>query len=119
MATEIRIILADAVLTGTLNDSKAAREFAAMLPLTLTLEDYGSTEKISNLPHRLTRDGAPAGYAPSAGDITFYSPWGNLAVFYHDFHYSAGLIPLGRIEAGVEALRQPGAITARIELEVE
>lgn len=86
-----------------------------MLPLTLRLEDYNGTEKISDLARKLTREGAPAGFDPSAGDIAFYAPWGNLALFYRDFRYSEGLLPLGRIEAGVEALSRPGPITARIE----
>lgn len=103
------------VLTAVLNDSKAAQEFAAMLPLDLTLEDYNRTEKISDLPRELTRERVPAGFDPSAGDITFYAPWGNLALFYRDFRYSEGLVPLGHIEGGVEALARPGPIAARIE----
>jgi hypothetical protein len=42
-------------LPATLNDSPAARDFAALLPLTLTLKDYAATEKISDLPRRLSR----------------------------------------------------------------
>ena len=85
-----------------------------MLPLTLRLEDYNGTEKISALPRKLTRGGAPAGFDPSAGDVTFYAPWGNLALFYRDFRYSEGLVPLGRIERGIEALSRPRSITAKI-----
>jgi len=56
-------------LTATLDDNETARDFAAMLPLTLTLEDYASTEKISYLPRKLSTTGAPAGTAASAGDV--------------------------------------------------
>lgn len=115
MPTRIQISVDGTVLSAVLNDTKAAQEFAAMLPLTLRLEDYNGTEKISDLARKLTREGAPAGFDPSAGDIAFYAPWGNLALFYRDFRYSEGLLPLGRIEAGVEALSRPGPITARIE----
>ncbi|CAN7649736.1 cyclophilin-like fold protein [Phenylobacterium sp. LjRoot225] len=115
MATKIRISLDGTVLTATLNESMAAQEFAAMLPLTLTLEDYNRTEKISDLPRMLSREGAPAGFDPSAGVIAYYAPWGNLAVFYRDFRYSDDLIPLGRIDSGVEALSRPEPVTARIE----
>jgi hypothetical protein len=31
------------------------------------------------------------------GDITYYAPWGNLAIFYRDFGYSPGLVRLGHI----------------------
>ena len=53
MITSIRISSGDIVLTGTLNDSKAAQDFANLLPLTLTLHDYNGTEKISDLPRKL------------------------------------------------------------------
>ncbi|WP_337926728.1 cyclophilin-like fold protein [Paenibacillus caui] len=36
--------------------------------------------------------------------ITYYAPWGNLAIFYRDFRYSSGLIKLGSIDAGGEKL---------------
>ena len=90
MTTKVRISLGGTVLNGSLNDSKAAQDFAALLPLTLTLQDYNATEKISNLPRKLSCEGAPAGFEPTAGDIAFYAPWGNLALFYRGFRYSAG-----------------------------
>lgn len=115
MRNKIRISFDGAVLTGSLNNSKAARDFAAILPLTLTLQDYNGTEKISDLPRRLSREGAPDGFEPIAGDIAFYGPWGNLAVFYRGFRYSPGLVSLGHIDAGLEILSRPGSMTARIE----
>jgi hypothetical protein len=86
-----------------------------LLPLQLTLEDHAATEKISDLPRRLSIAGAPAGTTPSAGDIAYYSPWGNLALFHRPFRYSEGLVTLGRIDTGVEALRRPGRLTVTIE----
>jgi hypothetical protein len=87
-----------------------------MLPITLTLTDYASTEKVSDLPRRLSTEGAPEGITPTAGDITYYAPWGNLAIFYKDFGYSRGLIKLGRIEADIGALRDAGPMQATIKL---
>lgn len=79
-------------------DSPSARDFLSQLPLKLPLRDYAGTEKIADLPRKLTREGAPAAITPVKGDVTFYAPWGNLAIFYKDGHHSPGLIPLGRIE---------------------
>jgi hypothetical protein len=81
----------------------------------LTLEDYAATEKISDLPRRLSTEGAPAGSDPSIGDIAYYSPWGNLAIFYKDFRYSSELIKLGKIDSGVEALNVRGSAKVTIE----
>jgi hypothetical protein len=40
---------------------------------------------------------------------------GNLAIFYKDFGYSRGLIRLGRIDSGIEALNVPGSLKVTIE----
>jgi hypothetical protein len=113
---KIKLKLPDKTLTATLYDTPAARDFASMLPLTLTLEDYAKTEKVSDLPRKLTTDGAPAGADPSVGDIAYYAPWGNLALFYKDFGYSDGLILLGKLDGDAEALRAPASLEVTIAL---
>jgi hypothetical protein len=113
---KIRMTVEGTVITAMLFDNPTSRDFASMLPLVLTLNDYAATEKISDLPRRLTARDAPAGIDPSAGDITYYAPWGNLAVFYRDFNYSKGLVKLGKIDSDVEALRRPGPLRATVDL---
>jgi len=114
---KINLKLPDTTLTATLSDTASANDFAAMLPLTLTLTDYHETEKVSDLPKKLTREGAPAGADPSVGDIAYYAPWGNLALFYEDFGYSDGLILLGKLDGGADALAAPGPLKVTIELQ--
>ena len=112
---KIRIIIGDQVIPVTLDDNASARDFAALLPLALTLEDYAATEKVATLPRKLSTAGAPAGTTPQAGDFSYYAPWGNLALFHKAFAYSAGLVRLGRIDSGVDLLRAEGRVAARIE----
>jgi hypothetical protein len=112
----IRLRVEDTIITATLIDSETTRDFVSLLPLSLTLEDYAGTEKISNLPRRLSTEGAPSGSDPSVGDVAYYAPWGNLAVFYRDFGYSNGLVILGRLDSGIEALSVPGSVRATVEL---
>ena len=114
MAT-IRITLPDAALTATMNNSAAAQDFLALLPLTLTLKDFNGTEKVSDLPESLSTQGAPEGFKPEEGDLTYYAPWGNLAIFYRDFAYSRGLVKLGRIQEGIEALKGSAPVSVTIE----
>lgn len=102
------------VLSATLDDSAAGRDFLSLLPLTLELEDYASTEKIAQLPRKLSTAGAPAGMTPSIGDITYYAPWGNLAIFYKGFTHSKGLVKLGHIDGEIQVLRGSGPLKARI-----
>ena len=100
-----------------MHDNPTSRDFLKLLPLSLTLEDYNRTEKISTLPRKLATQDAPGGCDPSVGDFTYYAPWGNLAIFYRDFRYSNGLIILGRIESGVEKLAmERGDFDVRLEL---
>jgi hypothetical protein len=100
---KLKIMPPDKSITATLVDSPTSRDFVSLLPITLTLKDYASHEEISDLPRRLSIEGAPAGNTPSTGDVSYYSPWGNLAIFYKDFRYSSGLIKLGKIDGGLEA----------------
>lgn len=113
---KIRMNVEGMAITATLIDNETSRDFVSLLPLTLTLEDYAATEKISYLLRKLSTKGAPPGCDPSVGDITYYAPWGNLALFYRDFGYSSGLIKLGRLDSGVEALDRPGPLRVTIEL---
>jgi len=112
---KIRLTVDGRSITATLIDSPTTRDFLSLLPLTLTLEDYASTEKIAYLPRKLSQEGAPAGVDPAVGDITYYAPWGNLALFYKDFGYAKGLIKLGAIDDGAEAFNVPGSVTVAIE----
>ena len=93
-------------LQASLDDTPSGRDFYALLPLTLSVEAYADTETIGYLPRKLTTQGAPAGIDPQIGDITYYAPWGNLALFHHDFGYSKGLIRLGHIDGAPEAISQ-------------
>lgn len=112
----IRIIVEGTELPAVLEDTPAARDFAAMLPLDLTLKDFHATEKIADLPARLSTDGAPDGVDPDVGDITYFAPWGNLALFYRDFGYAKGLVRLGRIVGDAAVLQAEGPLKARIEM---
>ena len=114
-AMKLKIIVESKVLTATLYDTPTSKDFISLLPLNLTLTDYNNTEKISDLPRKLSTANAPAGYKPSAGDIAIYAPWGNLALFYKDFPYSNGLISLGKIDGAMDVLKTSGSIQVKIE----
>lgn len=91
---KLKITIGDRVLTATLYDNPTSRDLISMLPLTTTLEDYASTEKIFYPDRKLSTEGAPGGFDPSVGDITYYAPWGDVAIFYKDFGYASGLISI-------------------------
>jgi len=114
---KIRMLASNTVIaTATLDANNSARQFAALLPLNLVLKDYAATEKIADLPGRLATHGAPDGHQPSAGDLAYYAPWGNLAIFHKDFGFSSGLVRLGRLDSGLDAMRRPGSVNVRVEV---
>jgi hypothetical protein len=112
---KIRVTINGTAFTGALSDNPTAKDFLSLLPLTVTLKDYAATEKITYLPRKLATANSPAGSKPTVGDIAYYAPWGNLAIFYRDAAYARGLVPLGRLESGIEALKAPGPLKATIE----
>jgi len=111
---KIHLFVGDKTVTATLYDTPTARDFASMLLLTLQFEQYAN-ERIADLPRQLTREGAPTGMTPNTGDLAWYAPWGNLAIFMQDFRYSTGLLPLGYIDSGLSILQPTTPFSVRIE----
>ncbi|MDT0567692.1 cyclophilin-like fold protein [Streptomyces sp. DSM 3412] len=111
-AMDIRVTLDGRSVEATLNDSPAARDFAELLPLTLDLEDFHGTERVADLPRALDTSGAPEPAAARTGDIAYYAPWGNLALFYRDGPAaSADLLILGHLDVGADQLGRAARIT--------
>ena len=113
---QIRLTVDDTVLTATLADNATAAAFADQLPLTLVLSDYNDAEKSIELPERLPTDGAPEGIDPSPGDLAYFAPWGNLALYTGDAPYYVGIVELGRFDGALDGLAGlPDGSPVRIE----
>ena len=79
--------------TATLADTKAAQEFAQMLPMTITLDDYGGFEKVGSLGRSLTASNSQT--TTAAGDIVLYNS-SNIVMFYGSNSWS--YTRLGKID---------------------
>lgn len=102
-------------LTITLEDNQTAKDFLRLLPMTLTLKDYNGTEKVSDaLAKKLSK--SDDSFTPKIGDLAYYAPWGNLAIFYRDFKPSRGLFKIGTIQASDNIFNTPDAMTVKFEL---
>lgn len=113
----MQITVGGRTLTAVVYDNPTARDFISRLPLTVNMEDYGGAEKIFYPSPALVKEGSPVGMIPVAGDIAVYAPWGNVAVYYRGGTSSGALIPIGRIQSGVDAFQMSGTLTGvRIEL---
>lgn len=110
----VRFTFNGLTMLATLYDSPASRDFFAMLPLDLTIENYGPNEKIAYLPRKLTEEGSGPFSNERPYDLCYFMPWGNLAMFHADYKHP-GLIRLGRFGEGREALHVEGQFPLRIE----
>ena len=110
----VRFTFNDLTMTAVLYDSPSARDFFSMLPLELTISDFGGNEKIAHLPRKLTEEGSGPFGNEQPYDLCYYMPWGNLAMFHAPYRHP-GLIRLGRFEEGREALHVSGEFSLRVE----
>lgn len=49
--------------------------------------------------------------------MVIYRPWGNFTIFYGDFRYSDELVPLGKVESGLDVIAgQTEDFTGELEI---
>jgi hypothetical protein len=97
--------------TATLDSTQAARAFAAMLPLRLTLHDPMGQAKSGKLPDRLETSGARRIHDPAAAGIYYWPPTGDIAIFYDDLGQSVpppGMVRLGSVDRGLDKIASAG-----------
>jgi len=87
-----------------LNNSPAARDLYAQLPLSIKVENYSNNEKIFYPPEKLNTSDTPQADA-QAGTLAYYAPWGDVVMFYGRFGSAAGLFELGHAISGSEYIR--------------
>ena len=114
--TMIKMTFAGNEIYGEILNTQSGKEFLSQLPASLKFEDYNSTEKISYLSKKLSAQGEPEGFTPKKGDISYYVPWGNLAIFYRDSRYSRSLIKIGELNDIDKLANMRGSFDVRIEL---
>ena len=115
---KIRITANGKSMTATMADNETARDFVAMLPLTLAMGDLFEREKFGHLPKTLALSG-PREQTYRVGQIGYWSPKNDVAIFYrHDGQTipEPGIIVICEVDAGVESLDVPGRVTVTFEV---
>ena len=90
---KMNVQIGDQTFTATLAGTKAAQEFAQMLPMTITLNDYSGFEKVGSLGRSLTTSNSQT--TTAAGDIVLYNS-NNIVMFYGSNSWS--YTRLGKID---------------------
>jgi hypothetical protein len=113
----IQITIADQTFTATLQDSPAAHDLLAQLPVTVEMTDHGGVEKTGPLPGPLSVDGQPEGADPDGGDVGYYAPGNDLVLYYGDQSYFPGIVVLGQMDgdAAERIADLDGSVTATVE----
>ena len=113
---KIRISIADKVVIATVADNATARDFVSLLPLSVSMKDLFGREKYGDLPKALSGNG-PRKNTYEVGDIAYWSPDHQFAVYYHqdgESIPSPGVISIAKIDAGVEAFNVPGSVKVTV-----
>jgi hypothetical protein len=116
-STKIRLRIGARTLTATVARNATARDFVSLLPLTLRMSDLFGREKAGPLPRALARGGRPR-HTYSVGDIIYWSPGPDVAVYYRrggSAIPAPGIVLLARLDSGARAFNVPG--TARVKFE--
>jgi hypothetical protein len=113
----IQITIGKQRFGATLDESAAARDLVAQLPVTVDMVDHGGVEKTGPLPSPLSLDGQPDGADPDVGDLGYYAPGNDLVLYYGDQSYFPGIVVLGRLEgdAPQRISELEGPVTAKVE----
>jgi hypothetical protein len=113
----IQITIGDLRLGATLDDTAAARDLAAQLPVTVDMVDHGGVEKTGPLPAPLSLEGAPEGADPEVGAVGYYAPGNDLVLYYGDQSYFRGIVVLGQLsgDAAARIAELEGPLTATVE----
>lgn len=114
--TQIKMITENTEVVISLNDSRAAADLAAMLPLELTLIERNSFAKGMTLPEHLSSiEETTREY--EIGDFGYWDAGPDLAIFYDDIYEQTvvPVIPLGKAESGAEMLANASG-TVTLEL---
>lgn len=100
---QIRLTAGGAQAVARLYDTSTARDFASLLPLTISLHDLGGREKAGPLPRPLADGRGQDSYR--AGQLGYWSPSHDLAVYCHQDGFQ--IPPPGIVIIGDDQ-RRPG-----------
>ena len=97
---KISIKIGDKILSASLAENATARDFVSVLPLNVSMKILFGREKYGDLPKALS-DNGPRKNRYEVGDIAYWSPNRQFAVYYHqdgEAIPSPGIIPIAKMD---------------------
>ncbi len=102
---KIKVISKEYEIIYELNQSQAAKDLYAQLPLALEVKDFSTNEKTFYPPEELDITDAPLANAEK-GSLCYYSPWADVVMFYDHFGQGSSLYELGEVVSGKEDIEK-------------
>ena len=115
-AVQLNLRLDHQVIAIELEDGVSTRELRGLLPLPLVFNDLLGREKFAHLPCALGNE-APRITRYGQGDIVYWPPGPDISIYYgpRERVIGDGVVRLGRVASGLEALASAGPLHALIE----
>jgi hypothetical protein len=111
VTSDVVLRVGESVATVTLENTPAAEQFAAMLPLQLTWHDPMGQAKSGRLPDAIDVHGAERVVDLEVGSIYYWPPSGDIGVVYDVLTESVpppGAVRLGYVDAGLATIASAG-----------
>lgn len=101
---EIKLSFDNNELFISLDENAASKQFYEMLPLELEFSDYAEKEKVARLVKKLSLSNTQE-YDPQVGDFFYFSPWGNIGIFYEKQLPYNGIVYLGKLKSDISKVK--------------
>lgn len=98
---KISVKSAEYEIVYELNDSRAAEELYAQLPLTTEVEPFSNNEMTFYPPQELSTADTPLS-GGETGSLSYYAPWGDVVMFYAPCEPNGSLYEIGTVVSGNE-----------------
>lgn len=94
-----------------LNASGQSKSLYSQLPIKVQIENYSTNEKIFYPKEKIPLKNGIEGSGDS-GTLAYFSPWGNIVLFYGKFSRYPGLFILGKAVSGAENIKNLSGIVS-------
>lgn len=94
-----------------LNASGQSKSLYSQLPIKVQIENYSTNEKIFYPKEKIPLKNGIEGSGDS-GTLAYFSPWGNIVLFYGKFSRYPGLFILGKAVNGAENIKNLSGIVS-------
>ena len=106
---QIKISSGDYEIIYKINESQAAKELYAQLPLTIEVEDFSINDKVFYPPQKLSITDTPMAIG-GKGKLAYFEPWGDVVMFYDSFSENSSLFELGESVSGQDDIEKLSVI---------